>query len=206
MKHLFILKKLTIITIAIFFHSSAFSQHRKRHQPAPPVAAPVEQGSMDYLLACNGFEQLKLGADIKHLKLDKMAYLDGIDSLDTDSCYKFAYKDDSLLNMGNGLTLNLVGFRTYKNKIVNIYLFFQRDTGFDLLRKFEAEFGKFTATPGEFMYDWIGDGITLSLRYKQAVDMGVAIFTCNNIERQVKLDDVKREELKQHAADLLGAL
>ena len=202
MKHIFIFKKLTLITLALFFHSEAFSQYTAK----VPPPAPKEKGSLEYLLWSNGFKDLKLGTDVKTLQTGKMAYLDGIDSLDTDSCYKFAYRDDELLDLGNGLTLNMVGFRTYKNKIVNIYLFFPRDVGYDLLRQFEAEYGKFTNAPGEFMYDWKTDGVTLSLRYKQAIDMGVAIFTCQNVEQQLVKDDLKRMQIQQPGKNLLGSL
>lgn len=203
MKHFFVFKKLTFIIIAIFFHTSAFSQHRQKH---PVVLPQTEEGSLDYLSACDGFKQIKLGADVKYLDLHKLTYLDGVDSLDTDSCYKYAYQDDTMLDMGDGLFLNLVGLRTYKNKIVNIYLFFPRDAGYDVLQKFKAEFGKFTNAPGDFMYDWKINGVTLSLRYEHPIDMGVAIFTCDNIARQVAQDDRKRNALKEQAKDLLGAL
>jgi hypothetical protein len=211
MKHFFIFKKLTFVILAVFFHSAGFAQPRHKQQPAP---APVEAGSLNYLLACNGFKQLKLGADIKNLEMDKLAYLDDIDSLDADSCYKLVYQDDDMLNMGNGIYLNLVGFRIYKNKIVNIYLFFDRYRGYDVLQEFEAEYGNFTKASGEFMYDWKTDKVNLSLRYKPIADMGVAIFSCNQMVQQVARDDVKRNELRQQeqtrdlaeAKDLLGAL
>ena len=203
MKHFFIFKKLAFIAL-LFFHPGAFAQPKQKQSP---VAMPPElKGSLAYLLQCNGFKQLRLGESVKHLQMDKMAYLDGIDSLDTDSCHKFAYQDDAILDMGNGIFLNLVGLRTYKDKIVNIYLFFKRDAGYSLLRQFEAEYGKFTSAPGEFMYDWKTNGVTLSLRYKEAIDMGVAIFTCDNVEQQVMRDNAKRAALQGQSKNLLGSL
>jgi hypothetical protein len=205
MKHLLILKKLGLIVIAIFFHSSAFSQHRHRVRQQPPLPA-IESGSSAYLLASNGFKQLKLGEDIKNLEMDKLGYMDGVDSLDKDSCYKLVYQDDEIRNMGNGLTLNLVGLRVYKNKIVNIYLFFPRDAGFNVLQKLEADYGKFTNAPGEFMYDWKTNGTSLLLRYTPVTDMGVAIFTCNQIAQQVAKDDIKRNTQLEQSRNLLGSL
>src|ERR1700743_1908500 len=99
MKHLFIFKKLALITFAVFFNDTAFSQNRLQPEQTSPIT--VESGSLDYLLACNGFNLLKLGANVKNLQKDKLGYLDGIDSLDTDSCYKMVYQDDALLNLGN---------------------------------------------------------------------------------------------------------
>jgi len=165
-----------------------------------------EKGSLENLLASNGFGQIKLGADLKVLDRGKLDYLDGVDSLDEDSCYKFCYKDQKILHIGDGLDLDLVGFRTYKNKIVNIYLFFPRNYGYTVLQKFEANYGKFTNVSGSFMYDWKTSGVTLSLRYKPTVEMGVAIFTCNNIEKQLVADDNQRTARRAQEKNLLGSL
>jgi len=165
-----------------------------------------DKGSLQYLLASNGFGQIKLGADLKALEAGKLAYLDDVDSLDEDSCYKFSYKDQKILHLGNGLDLNLVGFRTYKNKIVNIYLFFPRAYGYTILAKFEATYGKFTNASGSFIYDWKTSGVTLSLRYNPNVEMGVAIFTCNNIDKQLAADDNQRKTRQAQQKNLLGSL
>lgn len=167
----------------------------------------VEEGSADFLRLSNGFKQIKLGADIKKLATDKLAYLDGIDSLDADSCYKFCYKDENILYLGNGLNLDLVGFRTYKDKIVNIYLFFPSENGYAILKEFEANYGNFTASPGPFMYDWKANGITLSLHYSKTLPMGVAVFTCNSIQKQLDADNIQRKmRIAMQGKNLLGSL
>jgi len=174
-----------------------------------PIAAYCQggdKGSLQYLLASNGFGQIKLGADLKVLDKGKMDYLDGVDSLDEDSCYKFCYKDEKIMHMAKDLDLDLVGFRTYKNKIVNIYLFFPRAYGYALLQEFEASYGKYTNASGSFMYDWKTSGVTLSLRYNPIVDMGVAIFTCNNIEKQLATDNNQRKARETQQKNLLGSL
>jgi hypothetical protein len=193
MKNIFIFKKLTFTIIIILLPFSIFCQ-------------PAGGGTLDYLLSSNGFKQIKLLADVKRLETDKLAYMDGIDSLDADSCYKLCYNDDDLLKLDNGLSLNLVGLRTYKNKIVNIYLFFPRDDGYAILKNFEANYGKFTSSPGEFMYDWQSNEVTLSLRYKQAAEMGVAIFTCKSAENKLAKDSRKRKAEQSGGKTLLGSL
>jgi len=140
---------------------------------------------LEYLCFSNGFKQIELGSSVQQLGMNKLAYLDDVDSLDSDGCYKFCYKDNDMLDLGNGVFLDGIGLRTYKDRIVNIYLFFPRDAGHSILKYFEANYGKCTDVPGEFVYDWKTTGVTLSLRYSRAVEMGVAIFTSRDLEKQV---------------------
>jgi hypothetical protein len=193
MKNIFILETLALFISIAFLPFAAFCQ-------------PADKGSLQYLLSTDGFGKIKLGADIKRLEQGKLSYMDNVDSLDADSCYKLCYNDDNLLDLGNGLSLNRVGLRTYKDKIVNIYLFFSRNKGYEILKDFEANYGKFTDSPGDFMYDWHANGLTLALRYGVDIAMGVAIFTSENIEKQLAEDDKKRREQQLHERDLLGAL
>jgi len=174
--------------------------------PVVAYCQGTQKGSLEYLLASNGFKQIKLGESFNQLDAGKLAYMDNIDSLDADSCYKFCYKDDGILDLGNGVYLNQVGFRTYKGKIVNIYLFFPRECGYSILKDFEANYGRCTNCPGEFMYDWKANGVTLSLRYKQAIEMGVAIFTSKSIEKQLVADNNQRKVRQEQRKNLLGAL
>jgi len=56
------------------------------------------------------------------------------------------------------------------------------------------------------MYDWKTSGVTLSLRYNPIVDMGVAIFTSNNIEKQLATDNNQRKARETQQKNLLGSL
>jgi hypothetical protein len=163
---------------------------------------PAQKGSLEYLHLINGLEQIKLGADIGRLDPGKLAYLDDVDSLDADGCHKFCYQDSDMLYLGNGLLLNRIGLRTYNDRIVNIYLFFPRNAGHAVLKSFEANYGEYTDFLGEFMYDWKTTGVTLSLRYSRAIEMGVAIFTDVALEKQLIEDGNKRKTDQQHNRDL----
>lgn len=183
-----LLKKIILPVFAIVFPCIIFCQ-------------PAQKGSLGYLSLCNGLKQIKLGSDLGRLDPGKLAYLDDVDSLDADGCYKFCYKDSDMLYLGNGLLLNRIGLRTYNGRIVNIYLFFPRDAGHSVLKSFEANYGEYTDILGEFMYDWKTTGVTLSLRYSRAVEMGVAIFTCVDVENQMVENGNRQKPFGRDAND-----
>ena len=151
-----------------------------------------QKGSLEYLRLSNGFKQIELGSDVGRLERNKLFNMDDADTTDSDNCHKFCYRDNDILYLGKGLFLNQVGLRTYRNRIVNIYLFFPRSAGYAILKYFEADYGKYSDVPGEFMYDWKTTGVTLSLRYSRAIEMGVAIFTCSDVEKQIVEEESKR--------------
>jgi hypothetical protein len=144
-------------------------------------AQPPNQGTIDYLIANNGFSDIQLGSNISTIPLSKVEYLDKDSRIDADSCYKYVYNDISKLKVSEDLMLDLIGFRTYKNKIINIYVFFRRADGYKVLREFIKNYGVFTSKPNDYMdiYDWKSDAVNLSLRYELKLDLGVAIFTYN---------------------------
>jgi hypothetical protein len=151
-------------------------------------------GSIEYLKYNNGFDNIILGSDINQIPGYKLTYLDNDKKLDADSCLKYAYKDTSLLKLGNDLYLDLIGLRTYKNKIVNIYLFFKKKDGYKVLRNFLSDYGLFTDKPSDYVdiYDWRSSTVNLSLRYEIKADLGVAIFTSNHLEKEIEAMKVKR--------------
>ena len=159
--------------------------------PIFTLSQPANNGSLAFLQSSNGFKGITLGTDDKRLDSFKLAYLDGNEGVDVDSCVRFAYQDEDIKDLGDGLSLNLVGIRTYKGKIVNIYLFFNREDGYRVLKNFEAQYGKFTSAPGDFMYDWDTNGLKLSLRYEVDVDLGVATFTCKKLEEKIASDKLQ---------------
>jgi hypothetical protein len=123
-----------------------------------------------------------LGANIKIIPPAKLDYLDGDSSPDIDSCFRYVYKDEDILSLSNSVSLELVGFRAYKNKIVNIYLFFRREDGYRILKILTANYGPSTQKSGDFTYCWTTSAVNLSLMYKPDDDnLGVAIFTFNAI-------------------------
>lgn len=143
--------------------------------------AQNKTGSVEYLKSCNGFKSISLGADLSTINCSKLNYLDGDSNFDADSCLKFAITDSAFLKVDNNLSLDMVGIRTYKNKIVNIYLFFQKADAYKVLSNFLSSYGVFTSKPFEYknIYNWDSSAISLSLMYQADVDDGVAVFSCN---------------------------
>jgi len=169
---------LILLMVIPFF---AFSQSKK-------------PGSIEYLKYSNGFENIFVGSDLSQLPGYKLAFLDNDNKFDADSCLKFEYKDANLLKLADDLKLDLIGIRTYKNKVVNIYLFFKLSDGYKILRVFLTNYGLFTNRPNDYadIYDWNSSTVNLSLRYNVKVDLGVAIFTCNRLEHDIELMKTKQ--------------
>jgi hypothetical protein len=175
--------------------------------PALVFSQPKKKpGSIEYLKLCNGFNGICLGSDINLVPNAKLAFLDGDYKLDADSCLKYQYRDMDFLKVGDNLNLNLVGFRTYKNKIVNIYLFFKRADGYKVLSNFIASYGVFTDKPNDYqdIYNWNSSTMSLSLAYELKLDYGVAIFTSKSLENEIeimkKIRDMKQMEASQTRA------
>jgi hypothetical protein len=121
------------------------------------------------------------------ISADKLTYLDNDSKPDADSCIRYQYKDSSLLALGDSLSLNAIGLRAYKNKIVNIYLFFRMPDAYKILNNFLNAYGPFTGRPNAYadIYNWDTSVLNLSLRYQVKTEMGVAIFSSKNIENQI---------------------
>jgi hypothetical protein len=150
-------------------------------------------GTIEYLKYSNGVNGIKLGADIGSIDA-KLSYLDGNSKLDADSCMNFECRDSTMLKIGEHVSLDLIGIRTYKNKIINIYLFFPRNISYKILYDFLVLYGPFTYRPASYkdIYYWDSSNVKLSLLYEAKVDMGVAIFTSNQLNKEMlanKLSD-----------------
>lgn len=158
-------------------------------------AQSKKPGSIEYLKACNGFNGIKLGSDIGELPAGDLTFLDNNSQMDTDSCLSYQYNNTDILKMGEALSLESVGLRVYKNKIVNIYLFFKRTDGYKALRSFLTDYGLFTGKPNDYVdtYDWRSRAVSLTLNYEPKMDLGVAIFTCNALQTEIL---VKRQRAK----------
>lgn len=158
-------------------------------------AGDVEPGSLKFLDAANGYNSLLLGADVRQMPEKYFSYLDNDASVDLDSCLKFKYTDTTMLQFEDGLKLDLVGLRSYDNRIVNVYLFFKIDDGFKMLKALQNYFGAPTEHPGDFMYDWTGDNVDLKLRFETKSDLGVAIISSKKIEREMnEATDLRRKK------------
>ncbi|WPV01527.1 hypothetical protein SNE26_07045 [Mucilaginibacter sp. cycad4] len=166
--------KTLLIAIACLLPSLVFSQSKT-------------PGSVEYLKFCNGISGLTLGEDISQIPAYKLAYLDNDDKPDADSCIRYQYKDSSLLVQGDSLLLDAIGFRTYKNKIVNIYLFFKMTDAYKILGDFLKAYGPFTGRPNNYadIYNWDTSALNLSLRYQVKTEMGVAIFSSKHLESEI---------------------
>lgn len=144
-------------------------------------------GSVEYLKFCNGINGLTLGEDISQIPSYKLTFLDNDDKPDADSCIHYQYKDSSSLALGDSLSLDAIGFRTYKNKIVNIYLFFKMGDAYKILSDFLKAYGPFTERPNNYadIYNWDTSVLNLSLRYQVKTEMGVAIFSSKHLENEI---------------------
>jgi len=153
-------------------------------------AQSFKPGSVQYLTATNGINnQLVLGANIDNLQATNLSYLDNDSSIDADSCLKYAYTDPhALAAFGDSLNLDMVGVRAYKNKIVNIYLFFKIDDAYKVLNHFISMYGQFTDRPDNYsdIYNWDSSSSSLSLRYQYKAGLGVAIFTCKELQSEIE--------------------
>lgn len=166
--------KTLMIAVACLLSSLVFSQSKT-------------PGSIEYLKFCNGIKGLTLGEDISQIPAQKLIYLDNDAKPDADSCIRYQYKDSSLLVLGDSLLLDAIGFRAYKNKIVNIYLFFRMTDAYKILSDFLKAYGPFTARPNAYadIYNWDTRALNLSLRYQVKTKMGVAIFSNKSLENEI---------------------
>jgi hypothetical protein len=166
--------KILLIIIACLLPSLVFSQSKT-------------PGSVEYLKFCNGINGLTLGEDISQIPSYKLTFLDNDDKPDADSCIRYQYKDSSSLALGDSLSLDAIGFRAYKNKIVSIYLFFKIDDAYKMLSDFLKVYGPFTGRPNNYadIYNWDTSLLNLSLRYQVKTEMGVAIFSSKHFENEI---------------------
>ncbi|MEO3403638.1 hypothetical protein AAFN85_07025 [Mucilaginibacter sp. CAU 1740] len=147
-------------------------------------------GSVESLKANNGFGNLVLGHNITELPAQNLTYLDGDSRVDPDSCLKYQYNDDKLLTLGDSLSLDAIGLRTYQNKIVNVYLFFKMQDAYKVLSNFLNAYGPCTSRPDAYsdIYNWDTSQLSLSLRYQVKTEIGVAIFTSKEMENTMAAD------------------
>lgn len=159
--------------------------------PGRALSQDTQTGSVAYLQTANGFKSLKLGEQIKLIPGYKMSYMDGNNMPDADSCYRYLYQDDDILQLANGLKLDRVGFRAYNNQIVEIYLFFNHQDGYKVLKTFTDKFGTCSNRPTDFTYIWNTGDVSLSLRYREDLDLGVAVFSSNKLEHILQQNTMK---------------
>lgn len=165
-----------VLIVACMLPSLAFSQSKK--------------GTVEYLKFCNGIKGLTLGEDVNHIPSYKLSYLDNDDKPDADNCLSYQYKSDSSSAQTDSLSIDAIGLRTYKNKIVNIYLFFKMGDAYKILGNFLNMYGPFTNRPDAYadVYNWDTSLLNLSLRYQVKTEMGVAIFSDKELESELAAD------------------
>jgi hypothetical protein len=163
--------------------------------PFCAICQVPKKGSIEYLKYSNGVNGIRLGSDIESIDT-KLDFLDGNSNLDADSCLNFEYKDTTMLKTGEHISFDLIGIRTYKNKIINIYLFFQRALSYRILNDFLVLYGPFTYRPASYrgIYYWGSSAVNLSLLYEAKVEMGVAIFTCNQVNQEMLANKLKNAD------------
>jgi len=148
----------------------------------------TKTGSIEFLKSCNGFKGIKLGEDISEIQPYKLAFMDGNSQLDADSCMNYVFNDDEVLKVDSDFNLQQVGIRTFKNKIVNIYLIFKMTDSYKALRDFLKDYGQFNELPKEYaaIYKWNTSVVNLSLSYEAKLDYGIAVFTCNDLVKDIE--------------------
>jgi len=170
--------------------------------PLKGISQTIQCGSLRYLVESRGFKHIVLGADINSLQLEPLKFLDNNQRPDADSCFSYACNDSEILTIDSNLKLDMIGIRTYKNKIVNIYLFFPEKDAYKVLSNFLKNYGQFTEKPVEYanVYDWNTQSVKLSLSYNSDVDEGVAVFTFTPL-----LASIQDSNRKKHDAVTLQA-
>jgi hypothetical protein len=115
--------------------------------------------------------------------------MDGDNVPDADSCVSYVfYQNKEVLKVDSDMELQQVGLRVFKNKIVNIYLFFNIKDSYKILRDFLKDYGQFNELPKEYasIYVWNTRKVGLSLEYQADVETGVAIFTSNDLVKDIE--------------------
>jgi hypothetical protein len=158
---------ITGLLMLMCLHSPGFSQGEKN-------------GSLAYLKERNGIGGFHLGSYLTGDQLRDITYLDGESGKpDADSCFTYEYHPDKGIELEDGLTASHLCIRTYENKIVNIYVFFNRNQGYKVLSKFLHWYGTFTAKPNDYqdIYLWDSRTVKLMLSCHADDEQGVAVFT-----------------------------
>ncbi|MFD2146945.1 hypothetical protein [Mucilaginibacter antarcticus] len=155
--------------------------------PALSFAQKRQIGSLAYLNTIAGVNGIKVGTDVATISYSKLKYLDDDGKFDADSCLKFAVSDTARLKLDNDVRLNMIGVRTFKNKIVNIYLFFPKENGYKIVKEFIANYGGFFSKPdaNADIYKWDSETVNLSVMYQADVEDGVAIFTSKPLVQHI---------------------
>lgn len=148
-------------------------------------------GTLNYLNARNGFGNLFLGESINLIPKSKLAYMDNDSIPDIDGCIKYEYRDLDQINDTSNVNLDFVGIRVYNKKIINIYLFFKKDLGYQMFQSFKSDYGSCTNRISDFTYCWETDNVKLYLEYDKE-DIGLAIFSCKKLYQELDRDNLKR--------------
>lgn len=163
------------------------------HSPGFSQAAKI--GSLAYLRARNGIGGFNLGGLLTGEQEQALTYIDGEGSKpDADSCVTYEYHPDKQLELEDGLTATHICVRTWQNKVVNIYVFFNRNQGYKMLSKFLHWYGTFTAKPNDYqdVYLWDSRTVKLLLSYHPDDDQGIAVYTSVPLTNTINAQNAKR--------------
>jgi len=168
----------TIVTILLVVPNFSLAQY-------------INLGSIKNLSAANGFGNIFLGENIGLIPKSKLAFMDNDSIPDIDGCVKYEYRDLDRVKDDSNLDLDLVGIRVYKKKIINIYLFFKREDGYQMFNSFEANYGNYTERVSDFTYNWETENVKLHLEYNKE-DLGIAIYSCKKLYRELEQNNLNR--------------
>ncbi|UOE48044.1 hypothetical protein MTO98_26895 [Mucilaginibacter sp. SMC90] len=172
----------TGLLIIMCLHSPGFSQSGKA-------------GSLAYLKASNGIGGFTLGNLLTSEQVQGLTYLDGEGSKpDADSCVTYEYHPDKPMELEGGLTASHICIRSYENRVVNIYVFFNRDQGYKMLSKFLHWYGTFTAKPNDYqdVYMWESRTVKLMLSFHPDDEQGIAVYTSVPLTNVLNAKNAKR--------------
>jgi hypothetical protein len=162
--------------------------------PAMCFSQSSQPGSLAFLKDRNGIAGFRLGAYLTVNQAQDLSYIDGENGKpDADSCVTYEYHPENGLKVEGGISVNHICLRTYKNKLVNIYVFFNRPEGYLVLRRFLQWYGTFTAKPNDYLdiYDWDSNKVKVSLRYHLDTDQGMAVYTSVDLMNEIEARKVK---------------
>lgn len=161
----------------------------------------AQLGNLQNLQSKNGYKGIVLGSDISTLPTDKLSSLDDAKTT-PDSIRRFDYKDTSLYKISDIIKLSAIVISTYKNKILNITLVYDKKDGYSILEIFERAFGLYTDRPNMFMdkYNWYSSKVKLAVNFENKGPFAYAIYTCNDLQSEVDQKMLKAN--KKAASDL----
>jgi len=95
------------------------------------------------------------------------------------------------VNNSSSIDLDMVGLRVYNGRIINIYLFFKKEYGYQMFQSFKSEYGNCTQRNSDFTYSWDSESVKLYLEYDKEY-LGIAIFSSKKLYQEIAQNNLRR--------------